>query len=588
MTGSEYVAEFIHQMGCKRVYAVTGGACAFLIDAVAQHPDLDYVCFQHEQAAAMACDSVWRVRRTPGVAMATSGPGATNLITGIACSYFDSIPAIHLTGQVNKAESAAFFRTRVRQAGFQETNIVEMVRPITKYAVQVNSADELRREIRIAYHCAVSGRMGPVLIDIPMNVQKDYAGDSVEYDEPSSETIATQEEIAAVRDAIDGLLLRAKRPLVLLGAGLGLAGTSAAVINWLRKQSLPFVSSWSGMSYFNHEDELYCGPIGVYGNRGANYILQNCDALLVLGSRLDTRQRSGRPKEFAPAAKVLVVDIDGEELKKYRSDGYGVCQMNLAAIPQVLSSLADAPALSSEWTRYIAEMKSTYSLWKDVLDHGAAGSEMSPYNVVRRLNGMIRRNAVVVADCGANLCWVYQVFKRTEQVLYTAAGNSPMGYSLPAAIGAALEAPERQIISFIGDGGLQMNIQELQTVVHYRLPIKLVVLNNRGYGIIKQFQDSYFGGRHEASGRGYSVPDFGKIARAYGICYQEVTALDQLRESVFERNEPYIIDVKLDEHTQILPKLEMGRPINDQFPYVSDEEFERGNAFVPFARRKTL
>jgi len=586
MTGSEYVAEFIHKMGCKRVYTITGGACAFLIDAVAQHPDLDYVCFQHEQAAAMACDAAWHVRGIPGVTIATSGPGATNLITGIACSYFDSIPAIHLTGQVNNSESAAFHGAKVRQAGFQETNIVDMVRPITKYAVRVNSADELRRELRKAYHCAVSGRMGPVLIDIPMNVQKDYCGDNVEYDEPPSEGIAAQEEIAAVRDAIDNLLLKAKRPLVLLGAGLGLAGTSAAVIKWLREQSLPFVSSWSGMSYFDHNDEIYCGPIGVYGNRGANYILQNCDALLVLGSRLDTRQRSGRPREFAPGAKVLVVDIDAEELKKYGGDSYDVCQLNLAAIPQVLNGMGEAPVLSSEWTRYIAEMKSTY-LWRGVPGSSVAGSEMSPYSVVQCLNGIIHRDAVVVADTGANLCWVYQVFKRTEQILFTAAGNSPMGYSLPAAIGAALEVPGRQIISFIGDGGLQTNIQELQTVAHYRLPVKLVVLNNRGYGIIKQFQDSYFGSRYEASGQGYSVPDFGKIARAYGICYQEVTALDQLRKPVFESNEPYIIDVKLNEHAQILPKLEMGRPINDQFPYVSDEEFERGNAFVPFARRKT-
>jgi len=586
MTGAEYVAEFIHKIGCKRVYAITGGACAFLIDAVAQHPDLDYVCFQHEQAAAMACDAVWRVRRVPGVTIATSGPGATNLVTGIACSYFDSIPAIHLTGQVNNSESAAFQGANVRQAGFQETNIVDMVRPITKYAVQVNSAEELRRELRNAYRCAVSGRMGPVVVDIPMNIQKDYCGEYVELDEPSGGEVSSPEEIAAAQDAIDRLFRKAKRPLVLLGAGLGLAGTTAAVVEWLTKRSLPFVSSWSGMSYFDHDDDLYCGPIGVYGNRGANYILQNCDALLVLGSRLDTRQRSGRPEEFAPVANILVIDIDAEELKKYGSSHYGVLQLNLAAIPEVVNRLADGPVSPPEWTRYIAEMKSAY-LWKEVRGR-AAGPEMSPYSVVQHLNnGIIRRDAVVVADCGANLCWVYQVFKRTEQILYTAAGNSPMGYSLPAAIGAALEAPERQIICFIGDGGLQVNIQELQTVAHYRLPIKLIILNNRGYGIIKQFQDSYFSGRYEASGRGYSLPDFGKIAQAYGIDYLEATTLEQLQGPVFENNEPCIVDCRLNENAQILPKLEMGHPINDQFPYVTDEEFERGNAFVSFAGRRS-
>jgi acetolactate synthase-1/2/3 large subunit len=583
MTGAEYVAEFLHRRGCRHVFTVTGGACAFIVDAIGRHPEIDYICFQHEQAAAMAADSIWRMNKTVGVTLATSGPGATNLITGIACSYFDSIPTIHITGQVNKSESASYLGAKVRQAGFQETNIVDIVRPITKRAVQVQNVAELKDELQRAYHCALSGRMGPVLIDIPMNVQKEDAGDTIEYFEPPDGS-TSESNITATRLTIQEFLRGAERPLVLVGAGVGLAGASDAVMEWLDSQGLWFVSSWSGMSYFNHEQATYCGHIGVYGNRGANYLLQNCDTLLVLGSRLDNRQRSGNPKQFAPAAKVLVVDIDVEELKKYAADGYCTREFNLSGLSQVLDGCT-IEAGSEKWSDYVMRCKLRY-LWSPICDaaHLSVG-EVSPYAAVVRLNAVMDRDAVVVSDCGANLCWVYQVFKRTGQTLYTAAGNSPMGYSLCAAIGAALVAGGRQVVCFIGDGGFQMNIQELQTVVHYKLPIKIVILNNRGYGIIKQFQDSYFESRYEATGRGYSAPDFGKIAAAYGLDYTKVTELGQLRASLLAGAEARIIDVTLNENALIQPKLEMGRPINDQFPYVSDEHFAAANEFVDFPRR---
>jgi acetolactate synthase-1/2/3 large subunit len=582
MTGAEYVAEFLHNRQCRYVFTVTGGACAFIVDAIGRHPEIDYICFQHEQAAAMAADAIWRVNKSVGVTVATSGPGATNLITGIACSYFDSIPTIHLTGQVNKSESAAYLGAKVRQAGFQETNIVDIVRPITKRAVQVQNVAELKHELRRAYHIALSGRMGPVLIDVPMNVQKDAAGETVEYSEPL-DTASSESNIADIRLTIQEFMRGAERPLVLVGAGIGLAGASDAVMGWLDSQGLPFVSSWSGMSYFNHEHPTYCGHIGVYGNRGANYLLQNSDTLLVLGSRLDNRQRSGNPKQFAPAAKVLVIDIDAEELKKYAADGYCAREFDLRYVSQVLEGCT-VLAGSEKWSDYVMRTKLRY-LWSPVCDAAElSAGEVSPYAAVQRLNQAMDRDAVVVSDCGANLCWVYQVFKRTGQTLYTAAGNSPMGYALPAAVGAALVADGRQVVCFIGDGGFQMNIQELQTIVHYELPIKIVILNNRGYGIIKQFQDSYFESRYEATGRGYSAPDFGRIAAAYGLDYTKVTDLGQLGASILAGSRARIIDVTLNEHALIQPKIEMGRPINDQFPYVSDEHFAAANEFVDFSR----
>lgn len=581
MNGAEYIVEFLSQRGSKRIFLVTGGACAFIVDAIAKHPAVDYVCFQHEQAAAMAADAIWRIDRTVGVTLATSGPGATNLLTGIGCSYFDSIPSLHITGQVNRSESAAFLGAKVRQAGFQETDIVEMARPITKYAVQVNSVAELKKELIKAYNLAISGRMGPVLLDIPMNVQKEDAGDVVEYTEPDSAKVAG-EVLTCLKAKLEVFFKESQRPLVLFGAGIGLAGVQDQIVSWLETRGIPFVSSWNGMSYFNHDSGVYYGHIGVYGNRGANYILQNCDALLVLGSRLDNRQRSGNSQSFAPGARVHVIDIDPEESKKYGPQGYTTTTLDLKLLPHIVSGLVIG-GISQVWSAYLSDIKCRY-FGRNVSTFAQRHDTLSPYEIVQRINRLIDENAIVIPECGANLCWVYQVFHRTKQTIFTAGGMSPMGYTLPAAIGAALHAPHRQVVGILGDGGFQMNIQELQTIYYNNLNIKLVILNNYGYGIIKQFQDSYFGSRYEATGKGYSLPDFKAVAEAYKIPYRRIDHLEQVVPEFFRQVGPMIIDVTLDPNTLIEPKLEMGHPIHDQFPYVSDEEFTAANRFCQYKR----
>lgn len=582
MNGADLIARFLAHKGLSQAYVLTGGACAFIIDAIARRPELEIVCFQHEQAAAMAADAVWRVARRPGVTVATSGPGATNLLTGIACSYFDSIPALHITGQVNQRESAAAAGARVRQLGFQETDIVAMAAPVTKRAVKVTSVAELRRELVACYALALSGRMGPVLIDVPMDVQQAPAEPWTE-----EELAPHTERRAPIEDpALFGVFEGASRPLVLLGAGVGLAGVEAQVSDWLARTGLPFVASWNALTSFDHSMPNFLGQVGVYGNRGANYVLQNCDRLLVLGSRLDNRQRSGDPSRYAPGARVHVVDIDPEELRKFGAQGYGTTTADLAGLPAALPRIRVAP-IDPVWTHYTEDLKRRFH-GQDLSARARANDAPSPYAVVQRLNGAMARNAVVVADCGANLCWVYQVFHRTAQTLFTAGGHSPMGYSLPAAIGAALTARDREIWCFIGDGGMQINLQELQTIRHLGLPIRIVILNNAGYGIIRQFQDSYMEGRHAASDEGVQPPDFGRLSAAYGLDHARVDRLDQLSDAFLARlraaPRAVVVDVRLAANTLIEPKLEMGRPINDQFPYVSDEAYAAANPFVPLPR----
>ncbi len=579
MKGSEYIAEFLYQRGCKNIFLVTGGACAFIVDSIHLHKNLKYTCFQHEQAAAMAADSLWRTNKTMGVTVATSGPGATNLITGIACSYFDSMPSFHITGQVNQTETANFLGANVRQAGFQETKIVEMVTPITKYAVQVKNGDELKKELIKAWNIAITDRKGPVLLDVPINVQKEEVGNIIEYYPPEQEIY---NELQNHGNILNNFFENSERPLVLFGAGIGLSGVEKETEEWLLKSKIPFVCSWNGMTYFNHNAPNFYGKIGVYGDRSANFLIQNCDRLLVLGSRLDNRQRSGNPKQFAISSKVLVIDVDNEELKKYKKEGYISINTNLANFPNIANSLTRIN-ISKDWELFANDLKEKY-FCKDISKFSKENNTLSPYAIVQKINKLIKDDAIIVCDIGAHGSWFFQSFFRTNQTVFTNGGNGAMGYSLPASIGSAINQKNKQVIAFVGDGCIQMNIQELQTIKHYNLNIKIIILNNNGYGIIKQFQDLYFDSRYAATGDGYSCPDFKKIVEGYGIQFFNVKSLQDINIDIFEYNGPAVINVELHQNTLIEPKLELGKPIHDQYPYLSDEDFVKNSKFCKNTR----
>lgn len=566
-TGADLIAQFIATHCETKAFLVTGGACAFIVDAIARNPGTDYICFQHEQAAAMAADAVWRVSGRIGVTVATSGPGATNLVTGIACSWFDSIPSLHITGQVNDSESRVSLGAKVRQAGFQETEIVSIVKPITKFAVQVHSAEELVAGLREGLRSATSGRMGPVLIDVPMNVQKAAVPPDL-WNDALDPIVVPDADEGLDWPVVEEFIAGATRPLVIIGGGATLSGSSRAIQNWCESEQIPYVASWSAMPSLDRSQALYRGSLGVYGSPRANWAVQAADRILALGTRLDNRQRSGNPRAFAPFAELLVIDIDEEELAKFsREPNYTTLRADLSSWTRASEPLARKP----QWKGWREALGSADRLLSEGTDAAVAEGELNPYAVIRQLQGIIPPTAIVVSDCGANLCWVYQSFVANDLRLFTAAGNSPMGYSLPAAIGAKIASPSSDVWCIIGDGGMQMNIQELQTIIEYGLDIVVVVLNNRGYGIIKQFQDAYFGGRHEASGRGYSVPNFENIGRAYGLDYLRVDSLDDITDPTVATG-PCIIDVMLPEGALITPKLEMDRFLHDQFPYSASSE----------------
>jgi acetolactate synthase-1/2/3 large subunit len=328
----------------------------------------------------------------------------------------------------------------------------------------------------------------------------------------------------------------------------------------------------------------YLGHFGVYGNRGGNYTIQNADRILVLGSRLDNRQTSGNVSNFAPNAKLMALDIDGEELVKYPDRFTGI-QVNLAHLDKILTNV-ETPEASSDWLEYCSRTRARF-LAQDISQESSKYNSLNPYSVIRIITNLLDDDAHIFADAGANHVWLYQMWHRKgRQKIFTSSGHYAMGYSLPAAIGSLLGKPDTQAVSFNGDGGFQMNLQELQTVREYGLDLKVVVFNNQGLGMIRQFQNSYMGGRHHATtqGQGPGVPDFAKLAGAYGMKYTRITEEHQIDKSLFESG-ARLIECMIDPRVLIEPKLEMGRPINDQFPYVTDEEFLENNQFVQYTHR---
>lgn len=584
MTGAEYVAKFLKAIGVQNVYLVQGGACAFMVDAVDREQGIGYVCFQHEQAAAMAADAIWRTNRKLGATFSTSGPGASNLITGIACGYYDSIPSIHITGQVNGKEVAQYNGAKVRQAGFQQMDIVSMVKPVCNYAEHVKDIRDLKQILKDAAQAMFNGRMGPVVVDIPMDVQTEQLDNDELLLPPGVSPVIETSRISDAATKITEFFKDAERPLVVFGAGAELAGVDKELEQWLFNTDIPFVASWSALNSFNHDMKNYCGHFGVYGNRGGNYVIQNADRILVLGSRLDNRQRSGNPNTFGPKAKFLVLDIDEEELKKYPSPQYDGVVLDFAFLPSVLQQVKVEP-VKSEWREYVRDIRDEY-LNKDISVGAEQVGSLNPYTFIQKLNQLATDKAIFVTDAGANHAWTYQIFKRKgEQKLITSSGHYSMGYALPAAIGARMMNEDKDVYCINGDGGIQMNIQELQTLIEYDLDVKVIVFNNRGLGMIRQFQDTYMKGNHAATGdgRGPGRPNFEKIAYAYGMNYVRIWDVDQLN-SLHLVSGKILIEVIVSDKVLIEPKLEAGRPINDQFPYVTDAEYVENNRFVEYNR----
>ena len=574
---SDAILEFLVAKGVDTVFLLTGGAIAFTVDAFSKRKDISYICVQHEQAAAMMADAYARIKNNFAATMTTSGPGATNLITGMACSYFDSIGNIHITGQVNLSEQRGGMpRTKdSRQIGFQETDIVSIAKHIKKKAVQLKSTDNIWDVLEDLYNCSQSGRSGPVLLDLPMCMQRNI------FSKNKNKTNKNKYILKVKKKSIQQvfkIIQEAKRPIIVAGGGIRYSNAVCEFNTLIKKLNIPVVTTWSGIDTIDHKSPLYYGHIGVYGARAANFCVQNSDCILSLGSRLDTRITGGNPGTFGRDAKILMVDIDKGELKKRRGlkpymEIQEDCKEFLKRCKSNLSFFKKRDL--HEWFNYCDNIKDKYPTVSDKFSQDK--KYINPYLFSRELSNQLNNKDIIIPDDGGHLTWFMQSFQlKIGQRVFSAFGNSPMGYSFPAAIGASIASRKKRVICIDGDGSFQINMQELQTIVNEKLPIKIFIYNNNGYGIIKQFQSLYLEGRYNASGKGVSIPNYKKIAKAYDIQYMSVSK-DSYSKRIISKalnsKGACIIEVFIHPEQKIVPKLAFGNPIEDLEPQLSREEF---------------
>ena len=588
MKVSDFILNFLISKNINHVFLITGGAISFIVDAFSKNKKIKYVCVAHEQAAAMMADSYSRVGKGAGATMVTSGPGAQNLITGIACSWFDSIPVLHISGQVNSFEltSVKSNTKKVRQVGFQETDIVSIVKPITKFAYQLKSANEIKYILEKAFYLSNQGRPGPVLIDIPMNFQ------NVEINIKKLKSFKTPKKRSNSKIlkniySVKKLLCASKRPVLILGGGIRISKSINELEKFLQNIKIPIVTTWSGFDTVDYNHKNYLGCLGVYGSRAANFAVQNSDLLINFGSRLDTRITGGKPETFARLAKIISVDIDNYELNKKRGlNVYLKINEDLNKFLSYFNSKLKKFKFSANlhWINYCHKLKLKYPNVENI--YHKQKYYVNPYFFIDQLSNKLNKKDIIITDTGAHLTWTIQSFKvKKGQRVFSAFGNSPMGYAFPAALGASFANKKKRIICIDGDGSIQINIQELQTMVVNKLPIKLFVINNNGYGIIRQFQELYLNKIYEASNAttGVTNPNFKKISNAFGIKYSEIrnnTEIDKILNKVLKSEKFEFVNVIVDPNQKIIPKLQFGKPIEDMSPLLPRSEFMQ-NMIIP-------
>jgi acetolactate synthase I/II/III large subunit len=559
---SDYIISFLEKKDVKFIFELSGGMISHLLDSVNKSDKIKCISVHHEQTAAFAADAAGRLTGKPGIAFATSGPGATNLITGIASCYFDSTPALFITGQVNTNELRE--NKKIRQLGFQETDIVSIVTPITKKAIQIKNPADIPILLEECYRISLDGRPGPVLIDIPMDVQK-YDISNVNIPNQNS-SINKFTNTNIFKNLIDDLN-NSKKPLILVGGGIRTSNSSESFRNFLNKIKIPTVHSLMGIDVLPYEHPLFVGMIGTYGNRWANQAISKADFLLVLGSRLDIRQTGALVEEFKGKKIIYHVDCDLNEINN-RITG---CHAVEADLNQFLLSVNDFMKTqnllqSDEWMAEISLMKQKWSDEKELID--IIG--INPNQFLHRLSIYSKDASVFVTDVGQHQMWAAQSLELSiNQRFLTSGGLGSMGFGLPASIASAL-ITKSPVVLICGDAGFQCNIQELQTVVRNKLPIKIIILNNNCHGMTRQFQESYFSGRYQSSLWGYDCPDFIAISSAYGIKAKNIKNESEIDDALkwfwSNPNEPALLEVKIDTFTNAYPKMLFGEPPSTMEP----------------------
>jgi acetolactate synthase-1/2/3 large subunit len=569
---SDYIFDFLKSKGIDTIFSVSGGAAAHLLNSVAER-DFKYICNYHEQACAMAAEGYARIANKPACVLVTNGPGSTNTLTGVVGAFQDSIPMIIISGQVPVNQSLNNLKDfTLRQLGVQECDIISMVKSITKYAIQITDPNNIVSCLEKAYIEATTGRKGPVWLDIPLDVQ-------------SAQIQLNTHDI----DDIINVIFNAKKPIIITGNGIHLSNSEEEFINLKDKIKIPIISTWTSKDLISHNDPLFVGNFGLLGERAANFAVQSADLLLILGSRMSIPNIGYQSHLFSPNSIKIMVDIDENELKKptIKID-YPVNKDLKLFLSHLIEKLSNKQLPKwDDWIDKTQSWKAKYPVFQ--LEYKNNTEKINSFYFMEVLSYKLTDNNIIVTDMGTSYtCTMQSLQMNGKARLFTSSACCSMGYGLPGAIGAYFADPSKNIILIAGDGGIQMNIQELQTVIHNKIPLKIFLLNNNGYLAISLMQDNLFKSKYIGSNpsSGVSNPDFIKLAQAYGFKVYKVnnnTELENNIDDILNEEGPVLCEVVMVENQLLIPRVQSSKDENgkiisnsleNMFPYLSNDEMK--------------
>ena len=577
---TDIVASFLVEQGIKDIFTLTGGGAMFLNDGIASNDDINAICNHHEQACAMGAVAYAKYKNGLAAAMFSTGCGSTNAITGLLDAWQDNTPVIFISGQIKRKETSRNSQTSLRQFGVQEADIVSIVESLTKYSVMVNEPEDILYHLEKAVHLALTGRPGPVWIDIPLDIQ----GFSIDTNELKHfiPKIETNQEIKGIERFVE-MYEQAERPIILAGNGVRLSGSVDKLREFASKNNIPCAVSYLAVDYFEQDNPNYVGRLGIKGDRAGNFALQNSDLIISLGSRLSVCLTGFEYELFARDSKLIVVDIDEDEHKK---NTVNIDQLICADVGDFLENIENkiTPKASKDWPNKCIHWKNKWPVYQEGYDTDT----VNMYEFIKALSELASEDSIVVSDAGSSYYVTSQSFtlNNKKQRYITSGAQADMGFTLPAAIGACIAA-NKPVIGITGDGSFQLNIQELQTIKHYNLPVKLIVWNNNGYLSIRATQNKFFNGRKIGTDleSGISFPEVEKIANAYELPYIKINNAAELREKlsdVISASGPVICEVMCPENQEIIPAVSAvknddgsmtSKPIEDMYPFLERDEF---------------
>ena len=577
---TDVIAHILAINGVKSVFGVSGGAALHILHSIKMRPELRLITTHHEQAAAIAAESTSRVSNSMGVAVATSGPGATNLLTGIAGAFYDSVPVLFITGQVSTTRLSG--GTGVRQIGFQETPIVDMAQKITKYSVQVTDPKLVISELEKCIQLAMSGRQGPTLFDIPDDVQrmqvylptglpvvpvKELVG--LEYDRPSEKTLNQLKELIA----------NAERPVFVLGWGVHLSKREREIREFLDSIKWPTLLTWGAVDFLEENCEYRVGTFGTHGNRDANVIIQNSDLIISIGSRLDTKSTGSPASSFAENAKLVMIDVDKKEIDKFVDLNRKVnLAINIDLRSEFFLDLLktmknSALPINPKWGDYIKNVKSKLKREFRSQDENF----VDPYIFINQLSELMPTESNIFVDTGCTVAWATQAWKfKKNHRLFHDFNNTAMGWALPASMASLLKENSKNAYAIIGDGSFMMSMQELATVRSLDKAIKIFLLNNSGYSMIKQTQDQWFDSEYFASNEGSEMffPNYAKIALAFDYSYRCLSTdrnlVGEIQE-VLKSENSVLCEILISPSSRVIPQVKFGSSLEEMEPTISYE-----------------